>query len=103
MLGFTKIFDWPEEEANKTAGSIENGKATVFLVENRQGARPVWVFYTVNDVDSLHVQYKAAGAKILEPPTDQTWQMREMQVEDIDGHVLRIGTPIGQEQEERKE
>ena len=103
VLGFTKDWDWPEEEANKTFGSIKNGKVTVFLVENEQGARPFWVYYTVNDVDTIHEQYKAAGAKIIEPPTDQPWQMREMLVEDIDGHVLRIGTYIGQEQEERKE
>ena len=96
VLGFTKIYDWPEEEANKTAGEIRNGKASIFLVENEQGARPVWIYYNVNDVDTLHVQYKAAGAKIIKPRTDQTWQMREMLVEDIDGHVLRIGTPIGQ-------
>ena len=103
VLGFTKIYDWPEEEVNKIAGEIRNGKASIFLVENEQGARPVWIYYTVNDVDTLHVQYKAAGAKIIKPPTDQAWQMREMLVEDIDGHVLRIGTPIGQQQEERKE
>jgi hypothetical protein len=32
--------------------------------------------------------------KITEPPTDKPWGMREMLVEDMDGHTLRIGAPL---------
>ncbi len=99
VLGFTKNWDWPADEENKTFGSIQNGEVTVFLHENEQGARPVVVYYAlkdVDDVDKLHEQYKAAGAKIKQPPTDQVWSTREMLVEDIDGHVMRIGAGIAQ-------
>ena len=35
----------------------------------------------------------AAGATIKKEPVDEPWGAREMLVEDLDGHVLRIGGP----------
>ncbi|MFC1540841.1 SgcJ/EcaC family oxidoreductase [Candidatus Latescibacterota bacterium] len=99
VLGFTKIMDWPADEENKTFGVIRKGEATVHLAEDEQGPRGIMVYYAlkdVDDVDKLHEQYKAAGAKIKQPPTDEVWGAREMRVEDIDGHVMRIGANIPQ-------
>lgn len=93
VLGFTKDWNWPQE-GETTFASISNGDVHVFLSKDDQGSRPTWVYYDVPDVDALHKQYLASGAKIIQPPTDQTWHMREMLVEDIDGHVLRIGSFI---------
>ena len=99
VLGFTKIFDWPADEENKTYGVIQKGEATVHLSEDEQGPRGIMVYYELKDVDvvdKLHEQYKAAGAKIKQPPTDEVWGMREMLVEDIDGHIMRIGAEFPQ-------
>ena len=93
ILGFNKDWDWPAEEEDKTFASISNGEVHVFLSENSQGARPVWIYYNVGDVDKLHEEYAAAGAVINQEPADKPWGAREMLVEDLDGHVLRIGGP----------
>ena len=90
---FNKDWDWPDEEEDKTFASISNGEVHIFLSENSQGARPVWIYYHVGDVDKLHQEYAAAGANIKKVPVDQSWGAREMLVEDLDGHVLRIGGP----------
>lgn len=93
VLGFSKDWDWPAEEEDKTFASISNGEVHVFLAENSQGARPVWIYYNVGDVDKLHEGYAAAGATIKKEPVDEPWGAREMLVEDLDGHILRIGGP----------
>ena len=93
VLGFNKDWDWPAEEEDKTFASISNGEVHVFLSENSQGTRPVWIYYNVGDVDKLHQEYAAAGAVVSQEPVDRPWGAREMLVEDLDGHVLRIGGP----------
>ena len=104
VLGFSKDWDWPAEEEDKTFASISNGAVHVFLSENSQGARPVWIYYGVGDVDKLHQEYVAAGAVITQEPVDRPWGAREMLVEDLDGHVLRIGgSPSEGEQGESEE
>lgn len=40
---------------------------------------------------ALHAQYLTAGANIRNPPNNFEWAL-EMQVEDLDGNVLRIGS-----------
>lgn len=97
VLGFSKDWDWPAEEEDKTFASISNGEVHVFLAENAQGARPVWIYYNVGDVDKLHQEYAAAGAVVNQEPVDRPWGAREMLVEDLDGHVLRIGGPPSEE------
>ncbi len=104
VLGFNKDWDWPAEEEDKTFASISNGEVHVFLAENSQGARPVWIYYNVGDVDKLHEEYAAAGANVKKEPVDEPWGAREMLVEDLDGHVLRIGgPPSGGEHDEGEE
>ena len=94
VLGFNKDWDWPAEEEDKTFASISNGEVHVFLSENSQGARPVWIYYNVGDIDKLHEEYVAAGANITSGARSiRPWGAREMLVEDLDGHVLRIGGP----------
>ena len=93
VLGFKKDWDWPAEAEDKTFASISNGGVNVFLAEKGQGSRPVWIYYSVNNVDELHEKYARAGADVRQKPVDQSWGAREMLVADIDGHILRIGGP----------
>ena len=51
----------------------------------------------VQDVDALYEDYQRRGAIIREPPTDYPWGVREMNVEDLDGHRLRVGGDGGGE------
>lgn len=41
----------------------------------------------VDDVDAHHAHAKAAGANVLDPPTDQFYGDRRYSVEDPQGHV----------------
>ena len=51
----------------------------------------------VQDIDALYEDYKRRGTIIREPPTDFPWGVREMNVEDPDGHRLRVGGDGGGE------
>ncbi|HLH09140.1 MAG TPA: hypothetical protein VKW78_18020 [Terriglobales bacterium] len=49
----------------------------------------MWV--GVEDAGALFEEYRASEAKIRHPPTNYDWAY-EMQVEDLDGNVLRMGS-----------
>jgi uncharacterized glyoxalase superfamily protein PhnB len=52
--------------------------------------RPADVNFFVSDVDALHGEFKAKGAKIDAPPTDQPYGVRDFQVSDLNGYMLRF-------------
>jgi uncharacterized glyoxalase superfamily protein PhnB len=86
VLGFH--LDW---EGPGIFASVSRGGCTLFLCEDDQGSFPTWVWIGVADAEALFEAYKARGAKIRHPPTNYAWAY-EMQVEDPDGHVLRMGS-----------
>jgi hypothetical protein len=49
------------------------------------------VLIGVPDIEPLFEDYRRKGARIRQPPTNFRWAY-EMQIEDLDGHVLRIGS-----------
>jgi predicted enzyme related to lactoylglutathione lyase len=63
----------------------------IYLCRGGQGRGGAWVWIGVNDVERLHSRYTALGVKILMPPTNFPWAL-EMQIEDLDGNVLRLGS-----------
>lgn len=71
--------------------SVSRGRCALFLCQGDQGNPGSWVWIDGKDVDALYEEYKASGAKIRHPPTNYSWAL-EMQVEDPDGNVLRIGS-----------
>jgi catechol 2,3-dioxygenase-like lactoylglutathione lyase family enzyme len=71
--------------------SVTRGKCHIFLSQGDQGHIGGWVWVGVEDTEALFEEYKKAGAKVRHPPTNYSWAY-EMQVEDIDGNVLRLGS-----------
>jgi len=71
--------------------SVSRDKCAIFLSEGDQGHPGAWVWIGVNDAAALEAEYRAQGAKIRHPPTNYPWAY-EMQVEDLDGNVLRFGS-----------
>jgi hypothetical protein len=86
VLGF-KI-DW--EEAPVIA-SLSRDRCCLFLVEGDQGHPGSWAWIGVADVEALFEELRAKGARIRHPPTNYYWGL-EMQVEDLDGNVLRLAS-----------
>ena len=81
--------------------SVSRGKCCLFLCQGDQGHPGAWVWIDGVDVDAVYAEYQASDAKIRHAPTNYAWAL-EMQVEDPDGNVLRIGSephadePIGE-------
>ena len=71
--------------------SVSRGKCCLFLCAGDQGNPGSWVWIDGKDVDALYEEYKNSGAKIRHPPTNYSWAL-EMQVEDLDGNILRLGS-----------
>jgi len=90
-LGFT--LRW---RAGQGFACVGRDECSLFLTDDNQSQPRMWVWIGVEDVRALHVQYVTSGAKILNPPNNFEWAL-EMQVEDLDGNVLRIGSDAEKE------
>ena len=91
VLGF-KI-DWETE----FIASVSREECCIFLCQGDQGHPGSWVWIGIEDADALHDELRAKGAKIRNPPTNYYWAY-EMQVEDLDGNVLRLGADEKEDQ-----
>jgi catechol 2,3-dioxygenase-like lactoylglutathione lyase family enzyme len=84
-LGFT--LQW----RSSIFANVTRSNCQIFLAQGDQGGGRAWTWIGVPDVEALHREYVEKGAKIRHPPTNYEWAL-EMQVEDLDGNVLRIGS-----------
>jgi ankyrin repeat protein len=96
-LGFRKEWDWGMPP---TFGCVQRDQVRLFLCARAQGGPGTWLSIFVQDVDALYEDYRRRGATIREAPTDFPWGVREMNVEDLDGHRLRIGSEASDPSEE---
>lgn len=96
VLGFK--LDW---EDPGSFVSVSRGRCHIFLCEGDQGNPGTWVWIGVEDSESVFEEYRSKGAKVRHPPINHEWAY-EMQVEDPDGNVLRLGSepkayqPVGE-------
>lgn len=88
VLGFQ--VEWGAEEGSAMA-SVGRDRRSIMLCEGAQGQPGTWVWIGVDDVGPLHDRLSRRGARIRQDPVNRPWG-REMQVEDLDGHVLRFGS-----------
>jgi hypothetical protein len=88
-LGFNKKWNWGTPP---TFGCVTRGKVEIFLCQGAQGQAGTWVSIFMDHVDALYEEYKVSGAIIRLPPPNMPWGTREMNVEDPDGHRLRMGS-----------
>ena len=88
VLGFRVEWDWGDPP---DVGSVARDDYSIMLVENEQGHAGTWLWMGVEDADQYYEEYKTSGAKIREHPINYPWAY-EFRVEDLDGHVIRIGS-----------
>ena len=89
VLGFH--MDWRDENGSSFA-SVSRNDCHLFLAVGDQGHPGSWVWAGVSDVDALHEELLASGARVRHPPANYPWGSRELHVEDLDGNVLRLGS-----------
>ncbi|MBI1342143.1 MAG: bleomycin resistance family protein [Terrimonas sp.] len=85
-MGFS--IDWIHDN---TFASVSRGHSNIMLCEGGQGQGKAWAYIGVGDSELLYQEYKSRGANVRLAPTNFSWAL-EMQVEDIDGNVLRFGS-----------
>jgi len=93
-LGFRREWDWGDPP---TFACVGRDEVRIFFCQDGQGAPGTWLSIFVQDVDALYEDYKKTGAIVRQPPADFPWGVREMNVEDLDGHRLRLGSDGGRE------
>lgn len=105
-LGWSTSWDWGMPPS---FGGVCSGACEIFLCENGQGGRgssgfratfgpdsneaaekAVWMSVWVDDADAAHARCLDQGLDVTWPPTDMSWNAREMHVRHPDGHVFRI-------------
>jgi len=86
LLGF-KNAPWGSDDFT----SVNRDRAGIYLCRGDQGRGGAWVWIGVEDAEKLHEELKARGVAIRLPPTNYPWAL-EMQIEDPDGNVLRLGS-----------
>jgi len=86
LLGFTNA-PWGTSDFTQ----VSRDGSYIYLCRGDQGQGRAWVWVGVDDVEGLHQSYLAKGVPIRLPPTNFQWAL-EMQIEDPDGNVLRIGS-----------
>lgn len=74
--------------------SVARDGVSLMLCEGDQGHPGTWLWIASADVDALHAEFAARGARLRHPPTNYPWGSRECQVSDPDGHVLRFGADL---------
>jgi predicted lactoylglutathione lyase len=71
--------------------SVSRDRKAIMLCEGAQGQPGVWLWIGVDDADVFFAEFSAKGAYIRSEPQNYGWAY-EFEVEDPDGHVLRIGS-----------
>jgi catechol 2,3-dioxygenase-like lactoylglutathione lyase family enzyme len=75
---------------NYLNGSPADGEAVAALVA--KGALNGVHFHS-DDLDGTFEKLRAAGAEIVQEPTDQPWGTRDLAVRDPSGNLVRIDQP----------
>jgi uncharacterized glyoxalase superfamily protein PhnB len=87
-LGFSESWEWDEE---LSFGGVDWGEVRIFFCKKDQGNPGTWLCINLDNVDEYYEFIRDRGAKVISPPQDMPWFMREMLVEAPDGHMLRFG------------
>jgi catechol 2,3-dioxygenase-like lactoylglutathione lyase family enzyme len=85
-LGFSNA-SWGTDDFT----SVNRDRAGIYLCRGAQGSGGAWVWLGVDDVEIIHQDLRRRGLPIRMAPTKYPWAL-EMQLEDPDGNVLRIGS-----------
>ena len=116
MLGLKVAMTMPEKSKKPSFIRLVNDAGAAFMVGNgsdamagtkapkevteavasRMAPKVVGFYFRVDkDIDALYRSARRKGAKVLSPPTDMPYEMREFHLRDPDGYDVGIGQPTG--------
>lgn len=58
------------------------------------GDHSYFAYLDVDDAETLHAAFAAAGADITKPLRAEPWGMREFGLRTVDGHRMMFGSPL---------
>jgi len=96
-LGWSTNWEHQAEPTQPRFVSIQFHQATLFLSEHGgDGALRTHVYLYIDDVDAHYRWCHDRGARIIEPPENKPWGVREMRIQDLDNNELRFGTRLAE-------
>jgi catechol 2,3-dioxygenase-like lactoylglutathione lyase family enzyme len=90
-LGFDSKWEWDQPP---TFGGVSRDCIEIFFCKDAQGQPGTWLSVFMDNVDEYYEYIRNNGATIICPPENMEWNVREMVVEDPDGHKIRFGQRI---------
>lgn len=87
-LRFGLEFLWGEPPVH---AGMRLGDVSIHFSKGEAGPDGFWLYFVVEDVDSLYEYYTSNEVEVLSEPTTQPWEMREFEIKDLNGYVLRFG------------
>lgn len=93
-LGFTVEFLYgePPSYAGVSRGNVAIHLEAAANTHHRVGQTGLNVF--LPDVDALYEELRGREARILKPPHDRPWGMRNCVVSDLDGNYVCFGSAL---------
>lgn len=70
------------------------GECTDATPAGELGDHAYYGYITVDGIDALHDEYRAAGVHFTQGLSDKPWGMREFGIRTIDGHRLMFGQAL---------
>jgi catechol 2,3-dioxygenase-like lactoylglutathione lyase family enzyme len=91
VLGFE--LEWEHGDPPDFA-AVQRAEAVLFVCTRCQSVPGAWVMIFTADVDRLYRELAGKKARIEMAPRDMPWGLREMNVADLDGNILRFGSRL---------
>ena len=88
VLGFESKWEWDDPP---TFGGVSKNSVEIFFCKEGQGHPGTWLSIMIDNVDELFERITEKEGKIISAPENMEWGLREMVVEDPDGHRIRSG------------
>jgi len=87
-LGFTTAFTYGDPP---TFAGVLLDRVQIFLQQGTPNPGASSIYFMVGDADELFAFHQANGVDVLQPPTDQDYQIRDYVVRDLHGYHLSFG------------
>lgn len=91
-LGFSVEFEYgaPASYACLSRGGVSLHLIVAKATKRRPGQGAICIF--VDDVDAVHAEIEARGARVIKAPASYDYGMRDFDAVDLDGNHLTFGT-----------